>query len=387
MLFYNPNTYCWNLTSGASVYDGNNAPASLFVCPAGMYYTGPPGPLQSNAGFVSGLLSNWAPYSNNFTGSTWTTTAGSAPTITTGYTDNVGNSASKFVWSAQGDYGDIAAGGDTDVTANTPYTILVNAKGGAGGELIEFGTGNVGVQKTLTTQWASFCIPVTTNTVNNTQLAAINNFTVGGAATIYVTSITVVQGSSCPGPLITGASQQLTPAPFTSATSLLIGGDTVPKTGTVGTDTKFMSAGTVSGTGALLCTDANAGATTSSCMATAAQLPVGSSSQPGILECGSGTTCTGGTISVAPSYNLYSTSGVAITAPHQVTYSGTMTGGALAVTLSGAAIYTSSTSYSCTAVDTTTPGTAVAAGTYTDGSHFTVTGTGTDAVRGVCTGT
>jgi hypothetical protein len=50
----------------------------------------------------------------------------------------------------------------------------------------------------------------------------------------------------------------------TGVSSLAINGGTT-QTGTQGTDTKLLTAGTISGTGATLCTDANGGATTSGC--------------------------------------------------------------------------------------------------------------------------
>jgi hypothetical protein len=60
--------------------------------------------------------------------------------------------------------------------------------------------------------------------------------------------------------------------PNTGAFSTLaVGGGTV-QTATQGTDTHLLTAGTVSGTGSLLCTDANGGATTAACVA---GIPVG----------------------------------------------------------------------------------------------------------------
>jgi hypothetical protein len=89
---------------------------------------------------------------------------------------------------------------------------------------------------------------------------------------------------------------------------------------------------------------------------------------------------------VAPaSMPVFNTGGTAITAPHMIYATGALAGGTLAVTLSGSAIYTSSSSYICQPQDTTTPANAVTVA-YTSGTAFTLTGTGTDAIRYQCVG-
>lgn len=84
---------------------------------------------------------------------------------------------------------------------------------------------------------------------------------------------------------------------------------------------------------------------------------------------------------IAPVYN---TSGTLQSNAHQVIGSGTATGTALVVTLSGSAIFTSSSSYGCVVDD---QGSLPVAITYTSGSSFTITDAGTgNVMRYVCTG-
>ena len=84
--------------------------------------------------------------------------------------------------------------------------------------------------------------------------------------------------------------------------------------------------------------------------------------------------------------SLYNVGGTLQTLPHQVFLSVSLAGGTYSATLTGSAAFTSSSTYDCSLHDTTTPGTAVYVSTFTSGSAFTITGTGTDAIRGVCTG-
>jgi len=81
---------------------------------------------------------------------------------------------------------------------------------------------------------------------------------------------------------------------------------------------------------------------------------------------------------------LYNTTGTLQTAPHIVNGSGALSSGTLVVTLSGSSVFASSSSYVCSVDDSTAVnGTQV---TYTSGSSFTITGTGTDSVRYSCIG-
>lgn len=81
---------------------------------------------------------------------------------------------------------------------------------------------------------------------------------------------------------------------------------------------------------------------------------------------------------------LYSTSGTLVSGPHMVTGSVALAAGTATVTLSGSAAYTSSTSYACTANDTTAAA-AVKVG-QTSGTSITFTGTSTDTVQFMCAG-
>lgn len=99
---------------------------------------------------------------------------------------------------------------------------------------------------------------------------------------------------------------------------------------------------------------------------------------------GGAATLTGGALNIPNYMPLYDISGAEQTNPHMVNGSGALTGGTLAVTLTGSAVFTSSTSYVCNPDDST--GINGIEVTYTDGSHFTLTGTGTDSVRYTCVG-
>ena len=81
---------------------------------------------------------------------------------------------------------------------------------------------------------------------------------------------------------------------------------------------------------------------------------------------------------------LYGATGTLQASPHIVNGSGSLSGGTLTVTLTGAAAFSASSSYVCSPDDSTAVnGIQV---TYTSGSSFTLTGTGTDAVRYTCVG-
>ena len=82
---------------------------------------------------------------------------------------------------------------------------------------------------------------------------------------------------------------------------------------------------------------------------------------------------------VSPS--LYTTAGVPFLNPHRVAGAVTLSGGTATVTLTGAAAFTS---YACTATDQTSA--AAVKVSLTDGSHFTLTGTGSDSVAFICEG-
>ena len=81
---------------------------------------------------------------------------------------------------------------------------------------------------------------------------------------------------------------------------------------------------------------------------------------------------------------MYSTTGTLVAGPHMVTGSVALASGTATVTLSGSAVYTSSTSYTCTANDTTAAA-AVKVG-QTSATSITFTGTSTDTVQFMCAG-
>ena len=81
----------------------------------------------------------------------------------------------------------------------------------------------------------------------------------------------------------------------------------------------------------------------------------------------------------------YSHRGNLLTGFHIVEDTGTLSGGALTVTLIGPAVYSSATSYNCRAQDTTTPANPVTP-SYSSGSSIVFTGIGSDAFNYTCWG-
>lgn len=107
---------------------------------------------------------------------------------------------------------------------------------------------------------------------------------------------------------------------------------------------------------------------------------------------GSGVVALNGNSSVSGNINasgtgtmpLYSTTGAGISAPHKVTGTVTLSSGSATVTLSGNAVFTSSSSYVCTANDTTAANAVkVSQGS---GTSIAFTGTSTDTVQFACAG-
>lgn len=83
--------------------------------------------------------------------------------------------------------------------------------------------------------------------------------------------------------------------------------------------------------------------------------------------------------------NVVSPSGTLQISPHTVIGSVTLTGSPVAVTLTGSAVFTSSSSYSCALNDATATDTGSGI-TYTSGTAFTVAGSGTNTYRYICVG-
>ncbi|WP_257803369.1 glycoside hydrolase family 55 protein [Burkholderia glumae] len=90
------------------------------------------------------------------------------------------------------------------------------------------------------------------------------------------------------------------------------------------------------------------------------------------------------TVTGAGAMPLYSTSGTAASAPHMVKGSVALSGGAATITLTGAAAFSSSSSYVCTAIDTTASNAVRVS--QTSGTSFSLSGTGTDTVQFLCAG-
>ena len=82
---------------------------------------------------------------------------------------------------------------------------------------------------------------------------------------------------------------------------------------------------------------------------------------------------------------IYNSTGTIQNIAHIVQDTVTLAGGTATVTLTGSAVFTNATSYTCVAIDET--GTNAVKVTQTSGSSITFTGTGTDVIRYICIGT
>lgn len=82
---------------------------------------------------------------------------------------------------------------------------------------------------------------------------------------------------------------------------------------------------------------------------------------------------------------LYTSTGLMVQSERAITGTGTLSGGTLTVTFTGAGIFTGSGTYACSAQDTTTPANAVT-GAPSSGTQVVFTGTGTDAFTYSCSG-
>ena len=81
---------------------------------------------------------------------------------------------------------------------------------------------------------------------------------------------------------------------------------------------------------------------------------------------------------------VYNAAGTQQTANHIVQGTVTLAAGTATVTLSGSAVFTSNTSYTCIGISNTSV--AAVKVTQTSGSSITFTGTGTDVIRFICVG-
>ena len=84
---------------------------------------------------------------------------------------------------------------------------------------------------------------------------------------------------------------------------------------------------------------------------------------------------------------VYSATGTAFTAPHTTIGTGTMSGGVFSLTMTGAAVFTSSATFVCTANDTTNGGNAIKVAIVSGNSvNFSAPGGGSDGIIYQCVG-
>ncbi|HET6220168.1 MAG TPA: hypothetical protein VFE27_24280 [Acidobacteriaceae bacterium] len=117
---------------------------------------------------------------------------------------------------------------------------------------------------------------------------------------------------------------------------------------------------------------------------TKVQLSDGTGASGNIAKFAADGSATDGGVAVTSIAPLYNTSGTIQASAHMVTGSGTLTAGSLTVTLTGASVFTSSSTYVCSPDDST--GINGIDVVYNSGSSVTFNGTGTDAIRFSCVG-
>jgi hypothetical protein len=113
--------------------------------------------------------------------------------------------------------------------------------------------------------------------------------------------------------------------------------------------------------------------------------PIGITRSSGLVNINDGLAVNGSiTASTTGAMPLYGTTGTGVNAPHIITGSVALSSGSATVTLSSSAVFTSSSTYTCTANDATAAN-AVKIG-QTSGTSITFTGTSTDTVQFMCAG-
>lgn len=206
VLQYSIPTTTWSLTAGATNQSGFGALCTWTHGPTGMTYNCP----FNLYGVVSGLLSNWAPWSNLFSGSTWSSTG--SPTVTTGVADQWGGtSATTFATTAATPYSIVDTYTPTPLTASTNYAVCVYGHHVSGTNQYGLfaGAGNVSVLLP-TTGWGPTCATLNSGSSSLTRIFGMNM--PAASTTVTIEGITVSLASSpSAGFLYTGATPLPTP--------------------------------------------------------------------------------------------------------------------------------------------------------------------------------
>lgn len=105
-----------------------------------------------------------------------------------------------------------------------------------------------------------------TGQITSTVATGTPPFVIASTTQIPNLNVSLLQGCTWASPCPIGSTtpNTIVGTTITANTSLTINGST-PQTGVQGTDTNLLSAGTISGTSKILCTDANGGASTAGC--------------------------------------------------------------------------------------------------------------------------
>jgi hypothetical protein len=350
----------WTLTAGGTGGSGAGATGTMTLSPAEFSETAPG---FNMSGFAYGLMSNLAPNSGNPAAGTWVPTN---VTLSSGTGGPLGLPVTEIVGTAGWLLADNYS--SEPLTANTTYS-----GGGffyaASSQTIAFlvGAGGPFQYCAIGPEWDWCPISVNTGPTPGNTILLLKGINTGVSDTFYTAGVSVFLPGQSAGYYATGGTPVSVPAPNFSVPLAQNGSAMTPSSVSINGSTPAVT--TINGGGTAL--PSTSDTTTTTGHVVTEQNTTGKYGDSGIAI-----------TSLAP---LYTTAGITITSPHQVFFSGTLATGTLAITLSGSAVYTSTTSYFCSAGDSTTPANVVTV-TYTSATAFTLTGTGTDAVRGTCTG-
>lgn len=167
---------------------------------------------------AAGLMQNFAANSNLFTAGTWSTTFGTAPTITAGQGDHCNQTtASQFITTSTPTvYSDIS----TPLSATTNYIACASARGASGGETFGVGAGGVGPNTggdyTLTTSFLPYCFSITTT---SSTLTRTIDLVFPVTETVYIDSAWIIPGGPGSGAI---AARYTPPPPYLPTTTSAI---------------------------------------------------------------------------------------------------------------------------------------------------------------------
>lgn len=186
--------------------------------------------LNTDGGFVSGKVLNYAPYSNQLNGATWQTTGGSGTVTTCSITDDEGNPACTLTAGGAWNYDDNNTSSYTALPASTASCVQMRLVGASGGESVTIAsnfltTGHITL--TTTPQNYTFTFTSATSGIALKNFAGIH-FLAAGTVTV---SNVVSRPGTCGPPARTTNTQILTPTTVNNTTSLALNGNAIGSPG------------------------------------------------------------------------------------------------------------------------------------------------------------